>query len=61
MKINNKIKLNTYNILADKIEQGINYGFNRAHKHTNNPSEELLKGEIYESVMNSLSEIIDYK
>ena len=61
MKIKNTIKLNTCNILTDKVEQGINFGWKHAHKYDNNPSEEIIKQHIYEDVINSLSEILDFE
>ena len=60
MKINNTIKLNTYNILSEAITQGINFGWLHAHKHSDTPSEDTIKDYIYNDIMNSLSEVIDY-
>lgn len=60
LKINNTIKLRTYDILSEKIQEGINFGWTHAHKHVDNPDEDTIKERIYEDVMNSLSEVIDY-
>lgn len=59
MKI--KPRLNIYSILSDKIEEGINYGWVRAHKHTDNPSQDIIKENLHREIMNSLSEIINYE
>lgn len=52
------IKLNTYSLIERAVEEGTNYGWNRAHKHTANPEEQHIKNEIVRAVMNSLDEII---
>jgi len=61
MDIKNTLKLNTYAIISDKIEEGINWGLQHAHKHTDNPSEETIKQHLLNDIMNSLSEVINYE
>ncbi len=52
------VKINTYTIIERAVEDGVSYGVMRAYKHTDNPSEEHLKTEIENAVMNSLSEVL---
>lgn len=54
------MKVKTYAILERAIEEGIAYGYTRAFKHTEAPSEEYIKDEILSSVMNSISEVVDF-
>jgi hypothetical protein len=54
------MKIKTYPVLERAIEEGIAYGYQRAFKHTETPSEEAIKTEILNSVMNSISEVIDF-
>lgn len=51
-----KLKVNTYVVLSECIEIGINMGWNRAHKHTDNPNEEQLKEEIERYILLQISE-----
>ena len=51
-----RLKPNTYQILSDCVEHGINAGWTRAHKHTDTPSEELIKQEIEHYIMLDVSE-----
>jgi hypothetical protein len=51
------VQVDTYKIVARAVEEGINYGWNRAHKHTETPNEQHIKQEIENAVMNSLTEI----
>lgn len=54
------MKFKAYTIIERAIEEGIDYGYNRAHKHTDKPSEALLKGEILNAITNNLCEILDF-
>ena len=52
------IELDSYGIIARAVEEGIAYGWNRAHKHTDNPDAITLKNELHNAVMNAISEIV---
>lgn len=56
-----KLKLKTYSIIEDAVEKGISYRLNRAHKHTDTPSQETLAQEIERAVMFELEEVIDFE
>jgi len=60
LDINAAVRLNAYRIIEDAVERGVRYGIHRAHKHTENPSEEHLIQEIHRAVMNDLSEILKF-
>ena len=49
------------NVLEMAIEEGVRYGYNRAHKHIENPSEGAIIDSIVEQVMNSLDEWFDFE
>jgi len=50
-----------YPILCEAIESGINYGWIRAHKHDDAPTEEYIKEQIHEAVLNDIFERFDIK
>lgn len=52
------VQIDTYKIIARAVEEGINYGWNRAHKHVDTPNEHHIKQEIEQAVLNSLSELL---
>ncbi len=62
IKINNQpnINLKSYLIIQRAIEEGIDYGYSRAHKHTSEPKESDLKEEIERAIMIALDEILDF-
>ncbi|PIR38095.1 MAG: hypothetical protein COV35_07600 [Alphaproteobacteria bacterium CG11_big_fil_rev_8_21_14_0_20_39_49] len=55
-----KLKLKTHSIIAEAVEKGVSYGFQRSHKHTDNPSQEHIIQEIERAVMYELAEVIDF-
>ena len=54
------MKFKAYQLIERAIEEGVNYGYARAHKHTDTPTEATLKSLITEAVMSELCEIIDF-
>ena len=55
-----QLKINTYVVISRAVEEGINRGWYRAHKHTDTPSEPTIKSEIEREILNSLTEIISW-
>ena len=53
-------KVRLYPILARAVEEGIAYGYNRAHKHVDQPSEEAIRTAIHNAVMGELAEILNF-
>jgi len=51
----------TYPILLQAIEEGVLHGYNRAHKHVDNPDEILLVDMIVKSTIESILESFDIK
>lgn len=51
------MKVNDYAVFTECLENGINRGYRRSFKHTDTPSEEHMKQEIYNAVLN---EVCDY-
>ena len=43
------------------LENGIERGWNRAHKHSDNPTEVAIKNQIYECIMEDLHEWFDFE
>ena len=50
-----------HKILEMAVEQGVSYGYRRAHKHAENPPEGAIIDNIVEQVMNSLDEWFDFE
>ena len=50
------MKAKTYQLIQECVEHGVQLGFNRAHKHTDCPSDEKLQNKIIDSVMLEICE-----
>lgn len=57
-KVSNGLEVDIYRIVSRAVEEGVRYGWNRAHKHTDTPSPEEIQNRIEDSVMNALSEVL---
>lgn len=50
----------TYPLLEKAIEDGVTYGFRKAHKHTDEPSEFEICSAIADAVMFQISEAFEF-
>jgi hypothetical protein len=54
------VKINAYRIIDDAVEKAIAYGYKRAYKHSDAPTEQHLLQEIHRAVMNELCEVLKF-
>jgi hypothetical protein len=54
------VKPNVYAIISRAVEEGVSWGWQHAHKHTDKPGEGYLKEQIENDVMNALCEVIKF-
>ena len=47
-------------VLETAIKEGVSYGYSRAHKHVENPTEGAIIDSIVEQVMNSLDDWFEF-
>ena len=50
------MKPNFHKVLEMALEEGVRFGYNRAHKHVENPHIDAVTDCIVNDVMNSLNE-----
>ena len=50
----------TYKILDEAIEQGIEWGWARAHKHEDAPDEGRIKEHMHEQILNQICEYFTF-
>lgn len=54
------LRANSYAVLHRAIEDGLDYGWMRAHKHSDHPDEATIKNEILQGIMNELCQYFDF-
>lgn len=54
------MRVNEWTVLSRAIEEGVSYGWQRAHKHTETPDPQLIKETIEWAVENSISEVFTF-
>ena len=52
------MKADWYFLIERALEEGIEKGWNRAHKHTDTPDMEIIKSEIVAAQINNLCDFI---
>jgi len=60
MKLRAQVKINAYKVIDDVIDRGVRYGYRRAHKHVDHPTEDQMIDEIHRAVMNELCEVLKF-
>jgi hypothetical protein len=55
-----RVKLRAYNLIERAVEEGVRWGWQHAHKHTQNPDQSAAEDQIVNDVMQQLSEIMEY-
>ena len=54
------MKANTYRVLSNAVEKGIDGGYYRAHRYTDTPDKDQLKADIYHYVMMEICEYFNF-
>ena len=55
-----EMRFNEYELISRAVDSGLEYGVNRAFKHTDTPSRETIMGEARNAIMVELSTIIHW-
>jgi hypothetical protein len=55
------MKPNWYILITRAVEEGVERGYTRAHKHVDKPDKQLLKDTIIEAVMLEICEIVNFE
>lgn len=55
-----EVRLDAYRIIDEKVENAVRYGYARAYKHVETPSEDQMIEAIHRAVMNDLCDILKF-
>lgn len=54
------MRIKLYSIISEAVEHGIELGWNRAHKYTDTPTEDVIRTAQYDAVLLELCEILSF-
>ncbi len=54
------LRVRTYVVLDRAVEEGVAYGWRRAHKYTEAPGEDVICEEIARAVMSAVCDVFDF-
>lgn len=54
------MKVRAYDVLRRAVEEGAEYGWRRAHKHTDSPDPQAIKDQIVTAILNEVCEYFDF-
>ena len=55
-----KVKVRPYDIVVEAVVNGIDWGWQHAHKHDRAPDVELIKEKLRQDIMGELCEVLDF-
>ncbi len=55
------MKAKEYLVLEMAVERGVEWGWRRAHKHADHPSNDILRSQITEFVLTEICEWFDFE
>lgn len=59
-KVGTTIRVDAYGMIARAVEEGVLVGWNRAHKHTDNPEPDQIQECIKDAVLSDLCEFLHF-
>lgn len=54
------MRVRSYAVLSRAVEEGVAFGWRRAHKHVEAPSEAATQSAIVDAVLSEISEYFDF-
>jgi hypothetical protein len=54
------MRVRAYEVLRRAVEEGVAYGWRRAHKHTDAPGEDAIVDQVVQGVLNEVCEYFDF-
>jgi hypothetical protein len=55
-----EIRVDVYGLISDAVTNGLEQGWNRAHKHTDTPPREKILEEMDLAIMNAICEYLHF-
>lgn len=59
-KVNGTVRVRTYSLVDRAVEEGLECGWRRAHKHTDTPEPDAIREAQLMAIMGAICEVIDF-
>lgn len=59
-EVQGSLKVDVYAVLDRAVEEGLAYGWRRAHKHVDNPSEDAIREAMQNAVMDAICGVFKF-
>lgn len=60
MKPKSALRFNAYALIARAVEEGVAYGYRRAYKYTEAPTEEVFREALENAVLGALADVLEF-
>lgn len=60
IEVTGELRVRSYDVLYRAVEEGLGYGWHRAHKHTDKPDEDAIRQQILDGVMSAVCEYFTF-
>lgn len=60
VEVTGEMRVRSYDVLYRAVEEGLGYGWHRAHKHTDSPDEDAIKQQMLDGVMGAVCEYFTF-
>ena len=58
--VNRVMRVQAFSVVARAVEEGVRYGWRRAHKYADKPDEDAICEAVESAVMNAICEVVDF-
>lgn len=60
VEVTGEMRVRSYDVLYRAVEEGLGYGWHRAHKHTDSPDEDAIRQQMLDGVMSAVCEYFTF-
>ncbi len=59
-RVRGGVRVLAYSVFCRAVEEGVSYGWRRAHKHTDTPDVQTIEDQIVTAVLNEVCQYFDF-
>lgn len=59
-KASGSVRVRAYEVMSRAVDEGVAYGWNRAHKHDDHPDSDAIRNAVSDAVLQEIGEYFDF-